>query len=438
MLSISYLKNIVLGKNNTHRKAEKRNKELVGEAQRLRNELRQTKAELDKKTRALKKSEQRVEKELKSKTEFLSSMSHEVRTPMNAIVGMTNLLVKGQPRSDQFEQLEILDFSAKTLLALINDMLDFTRIETGSIKFEKVAFNLNHLLESVLDSFLFTADKHNVRLYVNLDEDIPETIIGDPNRLTQILNNLVSNAIQFTENGSVGITAEKLEAKGNQLKLLIAVKDTGTGLSKNQGELFDVFAPEDTDTSQPFRGTGFGLTISQKLIEFQGGDIYVESEKGKGTTFFIEMAFELQTDKNIDTSLNRHITPRTLEGSTVLVVEDNIINQKVLARFLAKWKVRVIIAENGKQALDEIKSNLVSLVLMDLQMPEVDGYEATRLIRALNDTQKSNIPIIALTAAALQEVKERVLSTGMDDYLTKPFDPDELKKKLQYYILNKK
>jgi signal transduction histidine kinase/ActR/RegA family two-component response regulator len=419
--------------------AEEQTRELLEETQSLNRELMQKKEQLEKNVEQLEKAKEKVEEGSKAKSEFLSTMSHEIRTPMNAIIGMTNLLVKDNPREDQLEQLEILDFSAKTLLSLINDVLDFSKIESGKIEFEKVPFKLRNLLNGVLESFRFTAEKKDVMLYLDLDDDIPDVISGDPNRLTQILNNLVSNAVKFTEEGSVGIVVEEKESDTDHLELLFTVTDTGIGISEEkQKEIFKSFTQERTDTSRVFGGTGLGLTISKKLVELQGGEIYLESEKGKGSTFYVELPFESSEETNGEaSSFSKFSTPDTLKGSTVMLVEDNAINQKVMMRFLDKWEIEVVLAEDGKEAVEEIQENYVSLVLMDLQMPEMDGYEATRKIRELSDNQKSEVPIIALTAAALKEVKEKVFASGMNDYLTKPFNPSELQKKLEYYILNK-
>lgn len=419
--------------------AEEQTRELLEETQSLNRELIQKKEQLEKNVEQLEKAKEKVEEGSKAKSEFLSTMSHEIRTPMNAIIGMTNLLVKDNPREDQLEQLEILDFSAKTLLSLINDVLDFSKIESGKIEFETVPFNLENLLNGVLESFRFTAEKKDVMLYLDLDEEIPDVIAGDSNRLTQILNNLVSNAVKFTEEGSVGIVVEAKETSGDQLELLFTVTDTGIGISEEkQKEIFESFTQERTDTSRVFGGTGLGLTISKKLIELQNGNIYLESEKGKGSTFYVELPFQNSEEPGGEaTSFSQFSTPDTLKGSKVMLVEDNAINQKVMMRFLDKWDIEVVLAEDGKEALDEIQQSYVNLVLMDLQMPEMDGYEATRKIRELADKQRSEVPIIALTAAALKEVKEKVFASGMNDYLTKPFNPSELQKKLEYYILNK-
>lgn len=423
--------------------AEEETQKLLEKTQSLNKELLNKKQQLEKNVEKLEKAKQQVEEGSKAKSEFLSTMSHEIRTPMNAIIGMTNLLVKDNPREDQLEQLEILDFSAKTLLSLINDILDFSKIESGRIEFESISFNLEHLLNGVLESFRFTAQKKDVPLYLDLDEDLPEEITGDPNRLTQILNNLVSNAVKFTEEGSVGIVVEQMAKKNDQLEILFTVTDTGIGISEDkQEEIFESFTQERTETSRVFGGTGLGLTISKKLVELQGGTITVESEKGKGSTFYVELPFQTgdpQEEKGTRVhATESRKTSNSLKGVKVMLVEDNAINQKVMMRFLEKWDIEVILAENGIEAVEHMEAtNAISLVLMDLQMPQMNGYEATRKIRELDNSYKSDVPIIALTAAALNEVKEKVFASGMNDYLTKPFNPPELQKKLEYYILEK-
>ncbi len=419
--------------------AEEQTEELLQETQELNKKLIQKKEQLEKNVQQLEKAKEKVEEGSRAKSEFLSTMSHEIRTPMNAIIGMTNLLVKDNPREDQLEQLEILDFSAKTLLALINDVLDFSKIESGKIEFENVPFKLEDLINGVLESFRFTAEKKDVLLYVDFDESLPKVITGDPNRLTQILNNLVSNAVKFTEEGSVGIVVEPVAQDNGQMHIKFSVSDTGIGISEEkQKDIFDSFTQEKADTSRIFGGTGLGLTISKKLIELQDGNIKVESEKGKGSIFEVTMPFGIEDEvEEGELAFNQHVMPDTLQGATVLLVEDNAINQKVMMRFLDKWNINVVVAEDGAQAVEKLGEEVINLVLMDLQMPVMDGYEATRNIRALADNQKSNVPIVALTAAALKEVKEKVFASGMNDYLTKPFNPAELQKKLEYYILNR-
>lgn len=424
--------------------AEEETQKLLRKTQDLNKKLIERKIQLEENVKQLGKAKQKVEEGSRAKSEFLSTMSHEIRTPMNAIIGMTNLLVKDNPREDQLEQLEILDFSAKTLLSLINDILDFSKIESGRIEFENVAFNLESLINGVLESFRFTAQKKDVSLYLNLSEDLPKTVAGDPNRLTQILNNLVSNGVKFTEEGSVGIVVEPADGDDGNLNILFAVSDTGIGISKEkQEEIFKSFTQERTETSRVFGGTGLGLTISKKLIELQDGNIRVESEKGIGSTFYVTLPFKTEDEAEEKASSLHKVDrgtnmPDSLKGIKIMLVEDNEINQKVMVRFLEKWDIEVILARHGKEAVEKMKKmSSISLVLMDLQMPEMDGYEATRKIRELDSNYKSKVPIIALTASALKEVKGKVFASGMNDYLTKPFHPPELQKKLKHYILNK-
>lgn len=418
--------------------AERQTEELLKETRELNKKLIQKKEQLEEKVDELKEAKAKVEEGSKAKSEFLTTMSHEIRTPMNAIIGMTNLLVKDNPREDQLEQLEILDFSAKTLLSLINDVLDFSKIESGKIEFEEVPFKLEDVLNSVIESFRFTASKKDVRLYIDMKDDLPDVLIGDPNRLTQIINNLVSNAVKFTEEGSVGVIVQLMEDK-EPYQIKFSVCDTGIGISEEKkSEIFKSFTQERSDTSRVFGGTGLGLTISKKLVELQGGEIYLESKKGKGSTFFVEIPFDANPDENAQTtSFNQFSLPDSLNGATVMVVEDNAINQKVMMRFLDKWNIEAVVVGDGEEAVETLKEQYVNLILMDLQMPVMDGYEATRKIRKMSDKKKSSVPIVALTAAALKEVKEQVFASGMNDYLTKPFNPPELQKKLEFYILDK-
>lgn len=416
--------------------AEQRTEELLVKTQELNEELVKKKQALEQKVEELKKAKEKIEAASKAKSEFLSTMSHEIRTPMNAIIGMTNLLVEDDPREDQLEQLEILDFSAKTLLALINDVLDFSKIESGKIELEKISFDLHNLLNSVLESFRFTAEKKEVSLKLKTGDELPRKVVGDPNRLTQILNNLVSNAVKFTDEGKVVVSVEKKEQSQDQVTLLFAVEDTGIGIaSQKQEDIFESFTQERSDTSRMFGGTGLGLSISKKLVALQNGDMHLESEKGKGSTFYFELSFGID-EKSDDQKMNFSEQGKavSLEGATVLLAEDNAINQKVMLRFLDKWKINPIVVEDGEEVLNALRNNKVHLVLMDLQMPKMDGYEATRKIRQLDD-KKSEVPIVALTAAALTEVRDKVFDAGMDDYLTKPFNPSEMQKKLEYYIL---
>lgn len=419
--------------------AEERTEELLQQTQELNDELIQKKSELEDNVKKLEEAKKKVEEGSKAKTEFLSTMSHEIRTPMNAIIGMTNLLAKDNPREDQLEQLEILDFSAKTLLSLINDVLDFSKIESGKIEFEDLDFDLPYLLKGIIESFRFNTQKKGIALKLEVEDDVPEVLLGDSARLTQILNNLVSNAVKFTDEGEVKIGVKKKGEEDEKVSLQFYVSDTGVGISKDKQEkIFESFTQERTDTSRIFGGTGLGLTISKKLVDLQGGSIRVESTKGEGSTFFVDLTYELGDESQVDKlQSDKRISSKSLEGIKVLLVEDNLINQKVMTRFLEKWNMEITVANNGNEALKKVAEEHFHIILMDLQMPMMDGYQSSQAIRTIDDQRKRNIPIIALTAAALKEVKEKVYASGMNDFITKPFNPVELQEKLEYHILDK-
>jgi len=419
--------------------AEERTEELLEQTQELNDELVQKKSQLEENVKKLEEAKKKVEEGSKAKTEFLSTMSHEIRTPMNAIIGMTNLLAKDNPREDQLEQLEILDFSAKTLLSLINDVLDFSKIESGKIEFEDLDFDLPYLLKGIIESFRFNTQKKGISLKLQVEDDVPEVLLGDSARLTQILNNLVSNAVKFTDEGEVKIGVKKTHQDDNKVSLQFYVSDTGVGISKDKQEkIFESFTQERTDTSRIFGGTGLGLTISKKLVDLQGGSIRVESTKGEGSTFYVDLEYELGDESQVDKlQSDKRISSKNLEGIKVLLVEDNLINQKVMTRFLEKWHMEITVANNGNEAVDKVNEEHFHIILMDLQMPMMDGYQSSQAIRTIDDQRKRNIPIIALTAAALKEVKEKVYASGMNDFITKPFNPVELQEKLEYHVLDK-
>lgn len=413
--------------------AENRASKLLQSEKELNKELNVNQQKLEQNIKELEEVKKALEKSTKAKSEFLATMSHEIRTPMNAIMGMTHLLQKDDPRKEQLEALNILDFSGKTLLSLIDDVLDFSKIEAGRLEFENTEFELNKLIGTITESFKIMAENKNLMLRNHLEDDIQNVLVGDPARLTQILNNLLSNALKFTENGKIELNIKKRNDWEDKVELEFSVLDTGIGIPKERIEtIFDSFTQASGNTKRLYGGTGLGLTISKQLTELQGGKLWVDSEEGKGSTFYVEMSFGKGKG---DSVLNRGevATPAQqveLKGKKILLAEDNIVNQKVMRRFLERWEVEMTIVDNGKEALKAVEKAHYDVILMDLQMPEMDGYEATLAIRGLSDPNKRKIPIIALTAAALKEVKEKVFASGMNDFITKPFNPIELQQKI--------
>lgn len=372
-----------------------------------------------------------AEEAARAKQQFLSTMSHEIRTPMNAVIGMTHLLLQENPRPDQMENLHSLKFSSENLLVLINDVLDYSKIEAGKIVFEEVDFNLHSLLEGLRQSFVFQASDKNIQIECHIEPDVPKIVIGDPVRLNQVLINLMSNAMKFTEQGKVSLSARVVGSDKKITRIEFSVSDTGIGISPDIiGEIFNSFVQASPDTTRKYGGTGLGLAICKQLLRLKHSDIHVESEPEKGARFYFILAFMNSTLKHItDTDDIGKISYKKLNGKKVLLVEDNEINRLVAFKFLRKWGVEVTEAGNGKEALEHLKKNVFDLVLMDLQMPVMDGYEATRLIRSSMPNGKT-IPIVALTASIMNEVQEKILTSGMNDIILKPFNPGELYSKI--------
>lgn len=370
-----------------------------------------------------------------TKSEFLSNMSHEIRTPLNAIIGVANILNEDNPRPDQAEHLDTLLFSSENLMVIINDILDYSKIEAGKVKFEKINFSLNRIINGIHKTMIATAEKKNINFKYTIQEGIPETYIGDPVRLSQIILNLVGNAIKFTEKGSVDIRVSQSKIENGKATLNFAVEDTGIGIpDEKQKIIFDSFSQANSKTTRLYGGTGLGLAITRQLLEMQGSKIELMSVEGEGSTFYFQLTLPIgQAMSKIPVS-NRKTQSFNSENK-VLLVDDNAINIVIAKRFLNKWKLEVDVATNGQEAVDMVTQTDYGLVLMDISMPVMDGYEATKIIRNMEEDKYQLLPIVALTASVFDALKYQAIEVGMNDYLSKPFKPQALYDMIEKYII---
>jgi signal transduction histidine kinase len=378
---------------------------------------------------------QKAEDAAQSKQLFMSTMSHEIRTPLNEVIGITNLLLQGNPREDQMDYIKALKFSGNHLLTLVNDVLDYNKMESGKIIFEQTQFNLSDFLNEIMRTYSFRSKAKNLSFDIKKTGDLPTEVIGDPIRLNQILSNLLSNAFKFTIHGSIQVIVKELNRTSNQSKMEFTVTDTGIGIPKDKHSfIFDSFTQASPDTTRHYGGTGLGLAICKKLIEMQGGTITIESEPQKGSTFRFVLSFGI-SDKAIQSlAVEPPESYFGLEGKKILVAEDNKINFFVANKFLIGWGVSVTHAENGQIALDFLAKEDFDLILMDLQMPVMDGIEATRIIRNSDNPQIKNIPIVALTAAIMSESHDKIQDLKINDYVLKPFKPHDLFERILKHI----
>lgn len=365
----------------------------------------------------------------KAKEQFLANMSHEIRTPINGIAGMATLMAETEDEEERKSYLDAIIKSAQNLKVIINDILDFSVIESGKLKFEKISFSVKEQVNNVANNFLHQAREKGLAFNIQVEPDADLVVEGDPVRLSQILINLISNAMKFTHKGLIGIHVN-LHSSDNYIRhISFEVRDTGIGIPKEKlTKIFDSFTQADTSVTRRYGGTGLGLAITKQLVDLQNGNILVKSKENEGTSFIITIPYILGTQE---------IKPEEqpvvdsngfdLSDKRVLVVEDNEINRLYVSRLLKKWGIEVAEEENGLLGVERYDAEDFDLILMDLQMPILDGIEATRKIRNRYSGKKANVPIIALTANAIKGDNERCLEAGMSDYISKPFKPEDLR-----------
>lgn len=377
----------------------------------------------------LRKAKTIAENSKRSKEQFLANMSHEIRTPINAIIGMSNLLHNTPLNPKQADYLNVITASSENLLVIINDILDLSKIEAGKITLEHILFDLEQIVDQVVKTQQLKAGEKEVEMRYEFDPGIQYAVVGDPYRLNQVLLNLMNNAVKFTEKGSITLACKLLEETNQEALIHFSVTDTGIGIHETKlEEIFQSFSQEDASTTRKYGGTGLGLTITKQLVEMMGGEIRVESKQNEGSIFSFSLRFAKGNKEELQRKDERQPDPDILKDKRILVAEDNEFNQLLITNILGEWNVVTEIVKNGEEAVQKTEQNDYDIILMDVQMPVMGGIEATRVIR--DQQHKTEIPIIALTANALRGDREKYLEAGMNDYVSKPFEPKILFKKI--------
>jgi len=384
--------------------------------------------------RELLRERQRAEQEAKAKSDLISMISHEIRTPLNAIMGVGHLLGMTELTAQQQKFVRILRSSSENLLGLINDILDFSKIEAGKVALEERGVDLRQLVRGLADNLRVKAEEKGLALAVHVDERMPAAVLGDPIKIGQVLTNLLSNAIKFTSQGSVTATLQVRERIADAVSIDFQVADTGIGIAPDRlPHIFDEFTQANYDIGLKYGGTGLGLTICKKLVELYGSHIAVESELGRGTTF--SFALRLRTPEIAAAAeAAEEVDPKTLKGLKVLVADDNEVNVLVLSSFLREWGAELDVVTNGRHAVERIQGQDYDLVLMDLHMPELDGYAATRHVRSLPDARYARLPIFAVSASTRMGHQHDLDTAGFTEFVGKPVSPDLLLAKIARHV----
>ncbi|RYY35831.1 MAG: response regulator [Sphingobacteriaceae bacterium] len=381
------------------------------------------------------KSKEEAESARKTKETFLANMSHELRTPINGILGITNLLRNTPVNEQQLSLLNLLEVSSQSLLGVVNDVLDISKIEAGKFSIVRNAANLHDIIKSVYGLLKFKADEQNIEFILDIAPEVPLSVMVDGLRLNQILMNLLSNAIKFTKQGFVKLSVKVLEKRTDAARIEFCVSDSGIGIAQNHlDKIFDSFEQAEEDTPLKYGGTGLGLAIVKKLVELKGGELCVESEIGKGSKFTFVNYYKFAAtpkEKSIIRPVDKLLP---LTGVKILVAEDNMVNQFMITKLLKDWEALVEIVDTGRKVLSKLAENEYDIILMDTHMPEMDGYEAAKSIRMEFEEPVRSIPIISLSAATLDHEREEAITAGMNDVLSKPFQPASLHEKISLFV----